>query len=101
MTVYFKLQISVVIAFARISQRLPVPLVPDNHFPRAVLAVRDSPFKVGIGNRMIFDVDSESFIFRIETRSLRQRPAFHGAVQLQPEIVMQTTSPVFLDDKST
>ena len=50
---------------------------------------------------MIFNVDSESFIFRIETRSLRQRPAFHGAVQLQPEIVMQTTGPVFLDDKST
>jgi hypothetical protein len=46
---------------------------------------------------MVFDMNSEPFVGRIETGAFRDRPALERAVELEPEVVMQTGRVVLLD----
>ena len=50
--------------------RLPIAAVPELDRATAILAFRDGPFEVAVVERMIFDLDRESFILRIERWTL-------------------------------
>ena len=49
---------------------------------------------------MVLDVNGEPLVVRIEARAARHGPAFHDAIELKPQIVMQATRGVLLDDVS-
>src|SRR2546428_11374106 len=78
----------------------PRSSVPQPDRSRAVLIFRDHALEVAVGQRMIFDVDGEPLVRRIETRSLRHRPAFERAVELETEVVMQAAGGGRLHDKA-
>ena len=48
---------------------------------------------------MVFDMHRHAFVVWIEARPLGYRPAFHAAVEFQPEVVVQARSPMFLNHK--
>ena len=68
--------------------------------PPAVLAFRDRPFEIAIVERVILDLDGQSFVVRVDGGAARDRPGFEHAVKLEPEIVMQPCGIVFLDHET-
>src|SRR5581483_9110010 len=67
----------------------PDALVPEQHFARAVLLLRDHAFELAVLERMVLGLHGEPFVARIEARAFRYRPALQNAFQLEPEVVMQ------------
>jgi len=49
---------------------------------------------------MVLHVDREASVGGVEARTLRDRPALQDSVELQPEIVVQPSSRVFLNDEA-
>ncbi len=49
---------------------------------------------------MIFDVCREPLVPRVVTRPLGHGPRQHHAVELNPEVVVQSRRPVLLDDEA-
>ena len=84
-----------------ITYRLPGSAIPNNDFAGTVLFGRNGALESRIGNRMIFNGDGHAFVFGIETRPFRNGPTFHGAFELQAQVVMQLAGPVLLNDKRT
>src|ERR1700686_512256 len=83
--------------FVRIALRRPMAAIPDHHGTAAIFALRDGALKAFVRDRMVLDVDGETFFAGIETRATRDRPAFHNAVELEPQIVMQPPCRMFLN----
>src|SRR5262249_13860565 len=61
-------------AGARVVDRLPRAVVPDDDAPAAILALGDHAFEVRVVDRMILGLHREALLGRIEARALRHRP---------------------------
>ena len=81
-------QMSFGIASMRIVFGAPAAAVPDHHRAAAVFALRDGAFERVVFDRMILDMDSETFLAGIEARAAGDGPAFHHAIELEPQIVV-------------
>src|SRR5260370_32958784 len=87
-------------AFVRVAIGMPTAAIPDHHGAAAVFAARDGAFELVVFDRMIFDMNGESLVVWVEARAARHRPAFHDAVELKPQIVVQPPRRMFLDHVS-
>jgi len=65
------------------------------------LALRNSPFEVAVVERVIFDLDGEALIMRIDRRTLGDGPRLQSAVKFEPEIIVKARGGVFLDYEAT
>ena len=74
--------------------------VPDDHPSRTVIALRDNPLEIFIIERVVFHHHGQPFYGRIQRDALRDRPALQHPLHLEPEIVMEGTGRVLLDDKN-
>src|SRR5437762_895970 len=80
-------------------ERLVGTAIPEHHGPAAVLAARNDALEAVVLDRMILDFDGEPSRRWIEARSLRDGPALHDAAELEPEVVVEVTGGVLLDDE--
>ena len=102
MAVQSKFQVAGCQRLARVRRgrlRLPGALVPDNHLAGAILLFRNGALEARIRDRVILDLHRHALVLAVVAGAFRHGPAFHGAVEFQPEIVMQAAGPVFLDDE--
>src|ERR1700757_4661947 len=99
LAVKLELEMALLQAPVRISDRRPRAIVPDDDRAAAILALGDRALKISIFEGMILDRDRKAFFARIEARAAGDRPALQDAVQRQPEVVMQPRGVVLLDDK--
>ena len=97
--VELEFEIALGITFVGIADGHPGALVPDDDFARAVLFGGDDAFEGVVADGVVFDVDGHAFVGRIEAGAFGHGPAFHGAVELEAQVVMQAAGPVFLDDE--
>src|SRR3954447_9303769 len=80
--------------------RLPIAAVPEQDSPAAILAFGNGAFEVAVVERMIFDLDGQPLVTRIERWAFGHRPGFEHTVEFQPEIIMQPAGVVLLDHES-
>jgi hypothetical protein len=66
--------------------------VPPPYWP-----FRDRALEIVVLDRVVLDVHGEAFFARHQARPARHRPAFHHAVEFEPQVVMQPRRRVFLD----
>jgi hypothetical protein len=57
-------------------------------------------FEVAAIQRMVFDLDREPLVMRIEGRVLGDGPGFEDAVEFEPQVVMQMRCRMLLNDKA-
>ena len=87
--------------FALVPLVQPVrPRVPDGHRAGSVLAPGDAAVESQVLQRMIFGAYREMVDFRVGRRCFGHRPTCQDTVALQPDVVVQSTRMVFLDDES-
>src|SRR5258706_8188016 len=102
LAVQFDLQV----ALFEIAQRrafglwLPASLVPELNGAAAIFALGNCSFEGAVVQRMILDLHRETLDRRIERRRFRHRPGFVDAVELEPEIEMQSRCVMALNDKA-
>src|SRR5207244_8195857 len=77
-----KQNLSRALALARIAYRLPLPAVPDDHRPRAVLARRDHTLEIGVLLRVVLGVHRQPLFRRIRRRPAWHRPRLENPVPL-------------------
>ena len=82
----------------RIAFRRPGAAIPDHHGAAAIFAFRDRALEGVVFDRMILDLHREPLLVGIEARAAGHRPALHDAVELQPQVVMQPSCSVLLND---
>lgn len=75
-------------------------LVPDGDGARAVFALGNPPFEIGVVKLVVLDRECQPLDPGRTGRLLGHRPAFQHPVHLQPEVPVETGGPVFLDDES-
>ena len=92
-----ELQIAVPVTGARVAHRFPRAAVPDDDLAGAILLGGDFAFEDVVGHRMVFYLDRHALDLRIQARAFGNRPALHGALEFEPEVVMQVAGPVFLN----
>jgi hypothetical protein len=80
-------------------KRDPGSAIPQHDGSAAIFALGNDPFELAIIERVVFDMDGEPLLPRVEARSLRHRPALQNAVELEAEIIMQSARGMLLDDK--
>src|SRR6185312_2901757 len=83
-----------------IAFRLPAPAIPDHHGAAAIFAFRDGAFEFVVFDGVVLDLDREPLLTWHEAGAARHRPAFHGAADLEPQIVMQPPRGMLLDHES-
>src|ERR1700759_4061 len=81
-----------------IAFRRPGPAVPDHDGPAAILAFRDGALEAVVLDRMILDLHGKPLFAGIEAWSAGAGPALHNAIEFQPQIVMQPSRRVLLND---
>src|SRR5687767_1785886 len=81
-------------------KRLISSLIPNDHCACAIVALRDDAFKILVIVRVILYMHSQTFICRIKGRSFWHRPGLKHALKLQPEVIMQSRSIMFLNNES-
>jgi hypothetical protein len=64
------------------------------------LALGNDALEVSVRDRVILDVHGEPLHLGVEARPLRDRPAQQHAVELEPEVVVQSGSGVLLDHET-
>ncbi len=79
--------------------RLVGPAVPDEHVPGAILLVRDASLELVVRHGVVLGLDRQPANDGVVARPLGHRPADHGAVDLEPEVVMQAARVVLLNDE--
>src|SRR5690606_2725866 len=80
-------------------KRLPAATIPDDHLARAVLPGGNRSLEGVVIHRMVFDMHRHAFDRWIQAWALRYCPAFHRAVNFEPEVIVQSARPVLLYDK--
>src|SRR5262245_51173615 len=85
-------------ALVRIVLRVPASAVPDHYRAAAILALRDRAFELVVLGGVVFHLHGEPLLPRHKARAARYRPALHPAVELKPQVIMQPSGSVFLDD---
>jgi hypothetical protein len=83
----------------RIPFRIPVSAVPDHDRAATVLALRYRSLEAVVFDRVIFDFDGKPPLTGNQARPPGHRPALHHAAMLEPQIVVQPTGSVFLNDE--
>src|SRR5262245_8653578 len=78
-------------------QGLPGAPVPDDHVTPAVLALGDHALEVVVLDRVILGPGRHPPLQRLERRAARDRPADQHAIDLEPEVVVETRRAVALD----
>src|SRR5258708_6843421 len=73
--------------------------IPQNNFTCAVIPFRNGPLEAAIIERMIFDVNRETFDRRIKRRPLGHSPGLQYAVDFQTKVVVQTSCVMALDNE--
>jgi hypothetical protein len=81
----------------RVADRLPAPAVPDDDAAGSVLALRNRTLEFGVLERMVLRLDRHPLVGGTQARSLGDRPALEDAVQLEPEVIVETARGVLLD----
>src|SRR5579862_2388672 len=81
----------------RIALGRPMTAIPDHHGTSAIFALRDGALEAVVLDRVVLDMDGKTLLAGIEARAARDRPAFHDAVELEPQIVMQPPRRMFLN----
>ena len=74
--------------------------VPQQHAAGAVISRRDRPFKIAVGDGVIFYMDCKSFLLRIKRGPFWDGPREQHAVQLQAQVVMQSARAMSLNTKA-
>ena len=87
------------VAFFRVFECLPGPLVPKHHGAPAIFSLRNDAFEAPVFERMIFDLHRQPFLGRVEVRPLGNGPAFQHTIQFQTKVVVQMRSCVLLNDE--
>src|SRR5262249_22526498 len=87
------------VALMRVAFRVPAAAVPNHDSAAAILSPRDGPLECVVFDRMIFHVDRNALLVRNEAGAAGDRPALHHAIELEPQIIVQAPSGVFLDDE--
>src|SRR5829696_5943698 len=95
-----KLETTLLKGAVRVALGLPGAAVPDHHSPAAIFTLGNGAFELVVFDGMIFDMDGEPLFARNEARAAGHRPAFHYAVELKSQVVMQPRCSVLLDNKS-
>ena len=80
-------------------ERGPDAAIPDQRGAGAVLPARNDALEPAIFERVVFDMNRQALLARIEARPFRHRPALQHPVEFEPEIVMQPARRMLLDDK--
>jgi hypothetical protein len=74
----------------------PIAAIPELNRAAAVLAFRDRPLEIAIGERMVFHLDRQPLLPRVERGSASHGPRLEDAVELRPQIIVQTAGVVLL-----
>ena len=82
----------------RVLTRLPFALVPE-HDGAGPIAIRYNAFKVAIIQWVVFRAHGQALVSGVEARPLGHGPAFKHAVELQPEIIVETARIMFLHNE--
>ena len=80
--------------------RLPVAAIPQHDRAAAILAFGNGPFEIAIVERMIFHLDGEALVMRVERRAAGHGPGFEDAVEFKPKIVVQSRGVMLLNDET-
>jgi hypothetical protein len=88
---------SLLVGAPGIVDRLPGALVPQHDGAAAILPSGYNALEASVFQGMVFDMNSEPFVGRIEAGAFGDRPALGRAVELEPEVVMQPGRVVLLD----
>ena len=96
----FEFYFSGLVRRRRIAIGSPGATVPGDDLTGTILFRRNGAFKGRIVERMVFHVNRQPLVVRIQRRPLRYRPAFQRAVYLQPKVVMQPGGVVPLHHKN-
>ena len=75
-------------------------VIPNNDFAGAVVPFRDDAFKFAIVDRMILRLHSETFLGGIEGRTFGDRPRSKDASHFKPEVVVEASSVMLLDNEA-
>jgi len=75
-------------------------LIPDGHCPGPILPFWNRARECGIGERVVFDLDSQTLVRRIHRGAFRHRPTLEYAFHFQAEIVMQSARMVLVHHKN-
>ena len=75
---------------------LKCPPVPHHHRARTVTTLGNIALEVGIVQRVIFGLNRQALVVRIQPRAFRHGPRFQRALNRQTKIVMQPARSVFL-----
>src|SRR4030095_3418388 len=74
-------------------------LIPDGHCPGPILPCWNRAREGGIGESVVFDLDSQTLVRRIHRGAFRHRPTLEHALHLQAAIVMQSARMVLVHNK--
>src|SRR6185369_2973894 len=80
--------------------RDPAPLVPQHHRAAAIFALGDRAFESAVVQGMVLGAHRQPVLARVQARAFRNRPALQDAVELQPEIPVQSRGVMLLDDEA-
>src|SRR4029077_6910990 len=94
-----KVEMAFAITLVRIAVRNPMAAVPDHDGAAAVLSLRNGPFESVVFDGVILGVHGKALLSGNETWALGHGPALHHAVELEPEIIMQASCRMLLDDE--
>ena len=73
--------------------------VPDLDRPGAVVPLRDLALEARVVERMVFDVNGQDALARLERNALRNRPRGERSVALESEVVVEPACVVALHDE--
>src|SRR5215813_3090024 len=96
----FELTLAECLIDIAIALRHPETPIPQHDRAAAIFAFGYGPLEVTVVQRVVFHFDSQALVGGIERGSFGYRPGFEDAVVLQPQIVVEATGRVFLDDKA-
>lgn len=80
--------------------RLPIPAIPQQDGTAAILTFGDGAFEVAIIQRMILDLHGKALVMRVQRWPSGDCPRLEYTVELEPQIVMQTSCSMLLDDEA-
>src|SRR5262245_50618531 len=80
--------------------RRPEAAIPEHNGATAVFALGNRPLEVAVVERMVLDLDRQSFVARIAGGPLGYRPGLEYPVVLEAQVVVQAGRCVLLDDET-
>ncbi len=87
-------------ALAGVANGHPGAAIPYDHRSGAVLLGRYVALEAGIVERMVLDMDGNALFRGIVAGAFRHRPAEQHPIEFQPEVVVQSSCPMLLDNEA-